>query len=335
MRKFRHIQKSTDLPEEWNKLAHNYFQKTKFLNYSEKYNPCQQRYYLCYEDGDILSAAIVYSLQLDLFTFTFIRKSFKMNIVGIPCSVTSQGIFGESASMEDLKNHIYKVEKGLVLILNLEERPTEGSNAIGNTLPSILFSNQYLDWDDYQSSLRSDYRRRLKRIYQANKSLRFEKKSCSAFTIEMHKQYLNVYKHSSSKLEKLSFDFFKNLPKEFILRVCLYNETIVGWNIAIQNQNINYFFLGGINYEQNKQYQIYLGLLSKLIEDGIACKSEIIDLGQTAEIPKMRMGGKPKALFMEAHHNNWVLNKLLKLCSPFLEYQRKFGNTNVIKKKYA
>lgn len=329
---FKCIHKSTELPEEWDKLADNYFQQTKFLAHAEKYNPCNQRYYVCIENGELVSATIVYSLRLDIFTYINIKSPLKMNIVGIPCSVSSQGIFGKNKdSIEALKNHIYKVERGFVLILNLEEKPSESSHASGNTLPTIILLNQYSDWNNYLASLRSNYRRRLKLINHENKELRFEKKSCSVFTQEMYRQYLEVYNRSNGKLEKLGFDFFRNLPAEFILTVCYMNETLIGWNIALENNAIYYFFLGGIDYKQNRIHNTYLRLLSQLIRDGIERKVEFIELGQTAEIAKMRMGGKPKPLYMEAHHSIGIFNKLLKLSSPMLEYKRKLENTNVIK----
>lgn len=332
MMEFKCIHKLSELSEEWDKLADNYFQQTKFLAHAEKYNPCNQRYYVCIENGEIVSAAMVYSLRLDIFTYINIKSPLKMNIVGIPCSVSSQGVFGKhSGAIEALKNHIYEVEKGFVLILNLEEKPSESSNASGITLPTIILSNQYSDWNNYLASLRSNYRRRLKLINQENKELRFEKKPCSAFTEEMHRQYMEVYIRSNGKLEKLGFDFFRNLPAEFILTVCYINESLIGWNIALENNYIYYFFLGGIDYKQNKIYNTYLRLLSQLIRDGIERKAEFIELGQTAEIAKMRMGGKPKSLYMEARHSVGILNKLLKLGSPMLEYKRKLENTNAIK----
>ena len=333
MIEFKRIQDSSKLPPEWDELAENYFQQTKFMLHTEKYNPCQQRYYICLENGKLISAAIVYSLQLDLLTFIKIKSPIKMNIVGIPCSVSSQGIFGDKAAIEALKTHIYKFEKGFVLFLNLEEKPRAGSFASGNTLPTIVFTNHYTKWADFVASLRSNYRRRLIQINNKNKDLRFEKKCCSYFTCEMYKQYIEVFNRSSGKLEKLSFDFFKNLPPEFNLTVCLKDDLPIGWNITLDNKNIYYFFLGGIDYKQNLIYNTYLRLLSILIKEGIEKKSEFIELGQTAEIAKMRMGGKPAPRYMEAHHSNFALNKLIKICSPLLGYKRKLENTNAIKGK--
>lgn len=333
MMEFKFVREATLLPPEWDKLVDNYFQQTAFLLHTEKYNPCLQRYYLCVEEGKLISAAIVYSIRLDIFTFLKVKSPLKMHIVDIPCSVSSQGIFGNQKAMGALINHIYEVEKGFVLILNLKDKPSDGSSASGKTLPTVALSNYFTDWQDYTASLHSRYRRRLKKINQPEDGLRFEKKHCSEFTETMYQQYIEVYKKSNGKLEKLSCDFFKHLPVEFNLTVCFKNNEVIGWNIALSNKHIYYFFLGGINYKLNKTHHTYLRLLSSIIKDGIEKKSDFIELGQTAEIPKMRMGGKPFPLYMQAHHSNLFFNKLLKLSGTLLEYKRKLENTHALKEE--
>jgi hypothetical protein len=149
----------------------------------------------------------------------------------------------------------------------------------------------------------------------------------------MHKQYLEVYKHSKEKLEKLDIAFFSNLPQEFSLTICYDTNTVVGWNISLESDNTFYFFLGGIDYKSNKQLSTYLRLLSNLLHDGINKKSTFIDLGQTAEIAKMRMGGKPVDRYMEAYHSNWFFNGLIRLSKPLLEYKKKLENTNAFKEE--
>ncbi len=335
MNEFRCIQEAANLPPEWDELADNCYQQKPFLLHAEKYNPCKQRYYLCFESGKLISAAIVYSLNLDILTFLKVKSPLKMHIVGIPCSVSSPAIFGNNEAVEELKKYIYNVEKGFVLILNLKEKPKAGSYASGKTLPTVVMTNHFADWDDYITSFRSGYRRRLKQINQPVEDLKFRKMACSEFTEEMYQQYLDVYKRSSGKLEKLSCDFFKNLSSEFILTVCYKSEKVIGWNIAMTNKNSYYFFMGGVDYNHNKTYNTYLRLLSIIIRDGIEKKSDFIDLGQTAETPKMRMGGKPVPLYMEAHHGNLIINNIVRLFSGLLEYKRKLENTHSIKEGKA
>ena len=335
MMTFQCIEEAKQLPPEWDELAENYFQQTDFLLHTEKYNRCHQRYYLGRDGDKLVSAGIVYSLRLDILTYLKIKSPLTIHIVGIPCSVSSQGIFGKALDIEALKNHIFEAEKGFVLILNLKDEPSIGSGAAGKTLPTVVLSNHFADWEDYTSSLRTGYRRRLRLINQPEKDLRFEKKPCSEFTGTMYLQYLEVFKRSSGKLEKLTFDFFRHLPADFILTVCNKNNEVIGWNIALFDQNTYYFFLGGIDYKKNRIYKTYLRLLSSIVSDGIEMRSDFIEMGQTAEIPKMRMGGKPIPLYMEAHHSNIFFNKLIKLSGKMLEYKRKLENTHSLKQDKA
>lgn len=333
MLEFNHIKNADALPCGWDELACNYFQQTKFLLHLEKFNACHQRYYVCFQDAEMVAAAIVYSLRLDLLTFLKIKSPLTMHIVGVPCSVSSSGIFGSREFVNSLKEHVYKVEKGFVLFLNLENKPEKGHVASGQTLPTVLFANHFKDWSSYVSSLRYPYRRRLNLIQKENRNLRTERIPCSEFNDEMYKQYLNVYDISKGKLERLNFEFFRHLPPEFKLTVCLKNDEIIGWNIVLEHENTYYFFLGGIDYTQNREHNTYFLLLASIIKDGIENNTELIELGQTAEIPKMRLGGKPKALYMEAHHSNHLINRVIRMGSPMLDYKRKFENTNAFKEE--
>ena len=331
MTAFRIIPTATELPDEWNKIAENYFQQTPFLIHAEKYNPCKQRYYLSFENDKLLAAAIVYTLQLDLLTYLRIKSPIKMHIIGIPCSVSSPGIFGDRLSVEQLKTHIYSVEKGFLLALNLKEKPSNTYFASGKTLPTLVLENHFSGWNNYIDSLRAPYRRRLKQLSSTNANLHFEEKIGADFTEEMYQQYLNVYQKSKDKLEKLSFDFFKYLPIDFKLTTCSMNKKTVGWNIALSDNKTYYFFLGGIDYPQNEVHQTYLRLMVRLVKKGIENQSAAIDLGQTAEVPKMRMGGTPVPRYMEARHSYRLLNWLLKKFGGALEYKRNLENTQAFK----
>lgn len=325
------IKEAKDLPDEWNLLAENYFQKREFLIYTEKYNSCAQRYYCLYENDKLLAAAIMYSLRLDLFTYLRIKSPLKMNIVGIPCSVSTSGVFGSKDYKEQLKEFIFNNEKGFVLFLNLDEKPLKETNATGNTLPTILLKNTFKSWEEYLVHLRSDYRRRMQKITKTGFGTELIKTDCSVFDEIMYRQYLQVYSKSKAKLEKLNLDFFRNLPPEFHLVACRKNGQTIGWNILLRSDRTLFFFLGGIDYQQNTENQTYLKLLTNIVAEGIAQDVDLIDLGQTAEIPKMRLGGQAQTKYMEARHSNSVLHRLLKFSEKSLEYKKEIFNHHVMK----
>jgi hypothetical protein len=324
-------EQAEEIPEHWDHIAENIFQKAPFLLHCQKYNPCGQRYYMLYHDGMLKAGAVVYSLTLNILTFAGMKSNVAVNIAGVPASVSAPGIFGSRMEVEALKNHICSHEKGFTLFLNLTEKPQKGVRALGSTLPTIILENQYDEWDNYLNALRAPYRRRLRQIIQTEQTLELKRLSCLEFTEELHQLYLQVFNRSNDKLEKLTLDFFRKLPPAFELTVCYFNSKPLGWNISIYENDTFYFFMGGVDYELNKTHNTYFNLLINLIKDAIEQKAKTIDLGQTAEIPKLRSGGKIHKRYMEAYHTNKLINRLLKIISPLLSYQKKIKQPAVFK----
>jgi len=320
-----------ELPDEWDRMARDYFQVRDFLAYTEKFNPCNQRYYVLMHEGSFQCGVVVYSLKLDLFTFLSIRSPFLMNIAGIPCSVSSGGIIGDPGFSPDLLEHIITQEKGLFLVLNLESNPEFSGMIRGRTLPSIVLKNQFQSWEAYMNSLRSNYRRRFLRFSEKFSGIRKSSGSCSRFDDQMYRQYIQVLKRSKGKLETLSPEFFINLPSEFRLTAYYHKDVLAGWYISIIYGEKFYFFLGGINYDLNEKFSTYFNLLLGVLREGVESQARYIDLGQTAEIPKMRLGGELHEKTMMACHSNRLMNGFLRAGRGLLEYSFFPEETHVIK----
>ncbi len=325
------LSKAGDLPDQWDSLAVDYFQTKEFLVHAEKYNPCKQRYYTLYKDGTFEAGAIVYTLRLDLFTYLSIPSPFRMNIAGIPCSVSSSGIIGSFELFSDLIEHIKKQEKGLLLILNLDSKPLVTDIAIGRTLPAIVMVNRFQSWESYIRSLRASYRRRILYLSRPFSGINVKRVATSQFDDEMYHQYIEVRNHSKGKLETLSQEFFQNLPSNFSLTAYYDREHLLGWYISTVYKEKYYFFLGGIDYELNKRFNTYFNILIGVLKEGIEKKASFIDMGQTAEIPKTRLGGKVVEKFMLGYHSNFLLRKSLKAGKGFLEYSTTIPETHVFK----
>ena len=325
------IATANDLPEGWDKNAVDYFQSREFLNHTEKYNPSEQRYYVLTSDDTFMAGVVLYSLKLDLLTYIPGSLKIRMNITGIPCSVSASGFVGNVEMLPDILERLESYEKGLHLILNLDNNPGIKGVAKGRTLPSVTMENVFSSFDDYLISIKSSYRRRYSRINRNFSNIRIETGPCSDFTDEMYHQYLEVLKRSKGKLETLEPAFFKYLPSCFRLTHFYNNKDLLGWHITIQDKSKFYFFLGGIDYDLNKKYSTYFNILFDVLKQGIESGAKIIDFGQTAEIPKMRLGGKLVVKYMLAKHSNLILEKLLIAGKSMLEYTSRFPTTNVIK----
>ncbi len=323
------LEHAADLPPEWDDLAGDYFQERSFLVHTEAFNPCGQRYYLCLGGGKLLAGAVMYSLRLSLLTYPGIKSPLWMQIVGVPCSVSCPGIMGERAGQVSLRKFIYETEQGFILFLNLREGFEDPSTAQGQTLPTILLENRFTDWDQYLDTLRSDYRRRIRKACFPVPDLQMVNMSCSRFSPEMYGQYVSVFRASKARLEFLGQDFFSQLPEPFILSACRLGDKLLGWTISLKSRDTFYFFLGGVDYALNREFHTYYRLLCHLTRMGIGSGARLIDLGQTAEIPKMRMGGKPEARYMEARAHNRLVNFFLKKGERLLEYRRSVPRANV------
>ncbi len=319
-----------DLPEEWDRLAADYYQKKAFLRHCQEYNPCRQRYYLLSEDGNLVAGAVVYSLRLDLFTYLGMKSPVMTQIVGLPCSVSSSSLVGAFVFHEPLLRRMLNYERGLIACLNLDTLPRDLPMAVGRTWPDIAMTRPFDSWDQYVDRLRSPYRRRLRQVEQDAAQFAIQTESCTSFTEEMHAQYVNVFSRSQGKLEKLELAFFRNLPGGFSLTTYRAEGALRGWTITLNDGERFYFFLGGQDYRYDPK-GLYLVKLMTMLKQGITSGAALIDLGQSAEIPKMRLGGTPREKIMLAYHSQPLVNRVLRATIGLLSYRGHFPDTRVFK----
>ncbi len=317
-----------DAPPGWDDLARSYFQQREFLAHCEMHNPCQQRYYVLSSGRAVLAGASVYTLELDLLTWLNLRSPVRMHIVGIPCSVSCPGVIGEEGAQQDLLRGILRCEKGLLVCLNLDRTPGNIPMSVGRTWPSVVFANRFHSWEEYRSSLRSTYRRRLSSIERMIDRLSIRTAPCSTFTEEMYRLYLDVLDRSEGKLEKLKSDFFRMLPPRFRLMTLSQNGHLCGWAITLSDRNRFSFFLGGQDYQMAPR-EIYLAKLVTILRAGIEGGAKTIDLGQSAEVPKTRLGGVCQEKLMLTHHHNVLLDGALRASMGMLSYRRRVPETHV------
>lgn len=316
------IEKAILLPSKWDIEAPLYFQRKEFLHHTDIFNPCNQRYYLLWQEDELTAGACVYTLPIHLFTFSNIPSKVYMQVIGLPASVSAPGIFGRTKTdTEKLTQHILSHEKGLLLGLNLPSHLHLQPAVEMNMMPTVTMKQNYDSWDEYLSSLRSPYRRRANHILKAFREVGEVRTECHSFTEKHYSLYLQVMQHTKSKLETLSFDFFKYLPDQFYLTSYYYQTQLLCWHINCKDEDQLFFFFGGHDYRLLNNFQSYFnnlfGILKEAIEDGFSQ----IDFGQTAEIAKMKPGGQMTEKRMFLYHRNFLVRTLLKLCKPLITYK--------------
>ncbi len=326
------LDSAEDLPDAWDALCLSIFQRRPFLAHCEHHNPCRQHYYLLYRRGDLAAGAVVYSLSIDLFSFMGIPSPVRMQVVGVPCSVSSAGLMGEADAREALLDHIGWNERGLILALNLPPHAAAGGFARGRTWPTYVLNNRWTRWEDYAASLRSAYRRRLTRTERWMEGLDVATRPCSAYTEPMHRLYESVHARSNARLEKLRDDFFRNLQEPFRLTTFSRAGRLMGWVITVLDRGTFSFFLGGQSQDSDS-CALYLAKLATVVRMGIEAGAERIELGQTAGIPKARMGSEPVELAMFGRHTSGLLNPLLRRLAPWLSYRDRFPRARVFREE--
>ena len=203
----------------WDLFTTSVYQKIRFLSHLEQFNPCHQRYYVAHgQSKEIIAGAIVYSLNINLFTFNKYSFPISISVIGLPASVDASGVVGkDSACMKLLIHKILQEEKGLVLCLNHNDIDEIQDIVIMDTLPTLIFEKRNSTWIDFLTNIKYGYRRRIIKATNKVKSIEKRAESCSAFTQEHYRQYLAVMARSKTTLETLSFDFFYHLPETYQL----------------------------------------------------------------------------------------------------------------------
>jgi len=319
------------LPQSWDEIVDCHFQTRQFFSYSELHNPCSQRYFMLYE-GDVLRAcACVYTLKINLLTFLKMKSPIKMQVIGVPATISPAGIFGKPVFVSILLNKILQKEKGLVLAMNLLPQIDCGPAVAMRTMPTIQFNNTFYSYRGYTDALRSDYRRRLMKGLSKFYKVETIIGNCDRFDDEYYELYLQVMKRTQTPLEVLSLDYFKNLPEGFLLTSYHYDKDILAWSITKVDGSVLYFFFGGNNYRLNNKFCSYYNNLQGIVKEAIEKGCKLVELGQTAEIPKIRLGGIPVELNLCVYHKNFFVLRLLIFARRVLEYRKRFPVARVFK----
>lgn len=274
----------------------------------EEVNPCSQRYYI--KNNTLL---VTYMHRLNLLNFT---KKFRLNlpvrIAAMPVSVEIPGVFG---SMDDALGIINEL-KGLTLILNSDTALPGG----GCTLSSFVFQNEFTDFEDYMSSLRSSYRRRIRTALEKGSDLHISRIEVSDFSEAHYDLYRSVYGRSGNKLELLPIEFFRKCGAE-IYEFRDPRNDLLAFVQLLESKNELMFLFCGFREEDVKSCDIYMNMLLFILKEGIRRGSSAINFGQTSEETKSKLGCEEIKKYLHIHHSNPIINWILQKLTPNFSYK--------------
>jgi hypothetical protein len=319
------------LNSDWDQIAEFYFQKREFLAHLHHHNPCFQKYYLLYSEEKLVAATLTYILRINFLTFLNVRSPVTMHIIGLPVSVAAPPVIGDPSEFPFLLDFILKQEKGFILGLNLLDDYLYNKVIHMRTLPTMVFYLQFDNQESYLNALRHPYRRRIFRFREHFTDVRPVVSDCSVFSAEHFGLYLEIMKRTKTKLEILNLDFFRKLPSNFTLTTYYHENGMLCWHITCCDGNALFFLFGGMDYRFRDMFQSYHNNLYGIITEAIQRKSGMIDLGQTAETAKARLGAGPEERRMFLYHRNPLVLNLIRPFSGFLGYTKKIENCSVFK----
>ena len=310
-----------DLPAAWDAAASEELLSRRILALLERVNPCGQRYQLATGAPEQQpSLAVTYRHRLNLLTFGPRRLHWRMpvRIVGVPCSVAAPGLsLGAPATAARLLGHL-RVQPGLTLALNTHAARLDAAFASGPTLPACRLRVACPDFAAYQAALRSHYRYRVRLALARGAGLTAETLADPArFSDALHALYLNVFRRSRYPLECLSVDFFRTFPG--VITVFRAGEQPAGFVQTLRQGDRLVFLFGGLDDRLRRTYDTYWNMLLYIVRTGIETGCREIDLGQTAETVKLRLGCERVPLHLHATHPSpaarWLLQRLAGLLS--------------------
>ena len=163
---------------------------------------------------------------------------------------------------------------------------------------------RFKDFADYCAALTSHYRydiRRSERKFRASgfrvAQLYDADEIRRVYTAEAHRLYEAVVAKSSVKLEVLPIEFFhelvRQLPGLVSLTTIADGERIVAFNWGLMDGRVHHYLFCGLDYTVAHDADLYFNLMYHQLDDALRRNPERIEVGQTADAFKARLGCRP------------------------------------------
>lgn len=330
--------KAMDLPEEWDIAAgENFSLYKRNLLYLEKVNPCDQTY-LVFRNNDEVSILVHYKLKLNVLCYSGFKLKLAVTVIGIPCSVSEPGFSIHKDRLHEFSQEFsqyIKSLRGFTIMLNAPSKLNLDSFSYGDTLPTCILDIKWNSFEDYIADLRSHYRYRFRKAIKKMDTFTIRHLK-GDFSNKHYQLYQQVYNKSEYKLEKLGIAYFQNSEEAgaSLIEFIKDGEPAALLQYAINRRKM-YFLFGGLDYSLNKDHDLYQNMLLYLVQIAIDNHCTHLNLGQTAEEMKCRLGAHQEGRHLYVHHSNRLMNRMVKGLLPFFSYPIKELDFNVFKVKTA
>ena len=199
------------------------------------------------------------------------------------------------------------------------------------SLPMNHFKPNFINFNDYCAALRSNYRKHIRKSRDKFKNagmhlfqLQDPEKILQIYTPEVHQLYEAVVQKSKTRLETLPLIFFHelaiNFPNQVFFTLAYYHEKIVGFMCSLHYGSFFYCLFCGLDFSLNSESDLYFNLAYGALEQALNFHLSDIEVGQTADAFKARLGCYQKPLYIYVKGvgfiQNWLVKTLFKLLFP-------------------
>lgn len=187
--------------------------------------------------------------------------------------------------------------------------------------PNMVMSvrEDWHNFEDYLSALKSKYRVRIKRALKKSNAIerrRLSLEELAQYESITHELYLQTALQANFNLFILPKDYFRQmqigLGEQFKLVGYFLDGELIGYyTIIYDKDHVDAHFLG-YNREKNATYQTYLNMLIDIVKDGIEHKASHIHFSRTALEIKSSIGAEPEEMvFYLRSQRQWQNKSLL------------------------
>lgn len=274
--------------------------------------------------------------------------NFRLLVLGNMFVVGENGICARNAAarvevegeLKRLMQIIARKENACVLVAKDFAAPKPGIKGFHalefQPAMSLDIRPEWVTFEDYLADMSSKYRVRARRALKKAENIRYVPLSLDGvieYAEELTALYREVVRASGFGLVEAGPAYFismkRLLGEDFEITACFFGETLCGFYSTLRNGDHLEANFVGFSAEYNRNAQLYLNMLYRIILDGISLGMKKVAFARTALEIKSSVGARPEQAIVYMAHVNPLLNLLLPAGVRFLEPREEWVERHV------
>jgi Acetyltransferase (GNAT) domain len=194
--------------------------------------------------------------------------------------------------------------------------------------PAMYFQldPSWKNMQDYLDAMTSKYRVRARKAFQKAEGLVFREldlRQIGLFQDDIYRLYMQIINAADFNLSAVAPSYFyqmkSQLGEDFQLCACFKQDQLLGFFTTFKNGDELEANFIGFEKEANREHQLYLNMLYRMVEKGIQERVKMIDFARTAMEIKSSVGAVAQQAYIYMRHRNKWLNQVLPMAVRFVE----------------